>query len=60
MKASVTSLLSDANLDGGQRNELLSIINEECDRLNRLVGEAAEMARLEAGDVKLQIEHLLW
>ncbi len=29
--------------------ELLTIINEESDRLNRLVGEAAEMARLEAG-----------
>jgi two-component system sensor histidine kinase KdpD len=54
MKASVTSLLSDAKLDEGQRSELLSIINEECDRLNRLVGEAGEMARLEAGDVRLQ------
>lgn len=58
MKASVTSLLSEARLDDSQRNELLNIINEECDRLNRLVGEAAEMARLEAGDVKLQMEPL--
>jgi two-component system, OmpR family, sensor histidine kinase KdpD len=58
MKASVTSLLSETKLDEGQRNELLNIINEECDRLNRLVGEAAEMARLEAGDVKLQLEPL--
>ena len=56
MKASVTSLLSPAKLDGGQREELLHIIDEECDRLNRLVGEAAEMARLEAGEVKLQLE----
>jgi two-component system, OmpR family, sensor histidine kinase KdpD len=56
MKASVTSLLSPTKLDEGQRNELLNIINEECDRLNRLVGEAAEMARLEAGDVKLHLE----
>ncbi len=58
MKASVTSLLSPAKLDGEQRVELLVIINEECDRLNRLVGEAAEMAHLEAGDVKLQVEAL--
>src|SRR3984957_9609945 len=58
MKASVTTLLSPAKLDGEQRLELLNIINEECDRLNRLVGEAAEMARLEAGDVKLNIEAL--
>src|ERR1700731_1003100 len=56
MKASVTSLLSDAKLNEAQRTELLNIINEECDRLNRLVGEAAEMARLEAGEVKLQLE----
>jgi two-component system sensor histidine kinase KdpD len=56
MKASVTSLLSPAKLDSGQREELLHIIDEECDRLNRLVGEAAEMARLEAGEVKLQLE----
>jgi len=56
IKASVTSLLSGTMLDGEQRNELLNIINEECDRLNRLVGEAGEMARLEAGDVKLQLE----
>ena len=54
MKASVTTLLSDAKLDEAQRRELLNIINEECDRLNRLVGEAGEMARLEAGEVKLQ------
>src|SRR5258707_3655357 len=56
MKASVSTLLSPAKLDDGQRNELLHIIDEECDRLNRLVGEAAEMARLEAGEVKLQLE----
>ncbi len=56
MKASVTTLLSPAKLDGGQRDELLHIIDEECDRLNRLVGEAAEMARLEAGEVKLQLQ----
>jgi two-component system, OmpR family, sensor histidine kinase KdpD len=56
MKASVTTLLSTARLDDGQRVELLHIIDEECDRLNRLVGEAAEMARLEAGEVKLQVE----
>ena len=56
MKASVTTLLSTAKLDEEQRDELLHIIDEECDRLNRLVGEAAEMARLEAGEVKLQLE----
>ena len=55
MKASVTTLLSSARLNDGQRNELLQVIDEECDRLNRLVGEAGEMARLEAGEVKLDL-----
>jgi two-component system sensor histidine kinase KdpD len=53
MKAAVTSLLTSGKTDAAQRQELLSIINEECDRLNHLVEEAAEMARLEAGEIEL-------
>ena len=30
------------------------VIDEECDRINRVIGQAIEMARLDAGDVKLQ------
>ena len=55
IKAAVTSLLSPQPLDPDERAELLSIINEESDRLNRLVGEAAEMAQLQAGQVKLEL-----
>jgi len=53
MKAAVTSLLASGKTDAAQRQELLSIINEECNRLNHLVEEAAEMARLEAGEIEL-------
>ena len=53
MKAAVTDLLSSISEDNAQRRELLTIINEECDRLNHLVEEAAEMARLEAGEIQL-------
>jgi two-component system sensor histidine kinase KdpD len=56
IKASVTNLLSRPDLRPDQRQELLTIINEESDRLNHLVGEAAEMARLEAGEVELNAE----
>ena len=56
IKASVTNLLSNPNLANNQRQELLTIINEESDRLNRLVGEAGEMARLDAGEVELNVE----
>jgi two-component system, OmpR family, sensor histidine kinase KdpD len=53
MKAAVTSLLASGEAAVPQSHELLTIINEECDRLNHLVEEAAEMARLEAGEIEL-------
>jgi len=56
IKASVTNLLSNPNLADNQKHELLTIIDEEADRLNRLVGEAGEMARLDAGEVVLRAE----
>jgi two-component system, OmpR family, sensor histidine kinase KdpD len=54
IKASVTGLLSGVEFDPGQRQELLTVIDEESDRLNRIVGEAAEMAQLDAGMMTLQ------
>jgi two-component system, OmpR family, sensor histidine kinase KdpD len=56
IKASVTNLISNQGLVETQKQELLTIINEESDRLNRLVGEAGEMARLDAGEVELKLE----
>jgi two-component system, OmpR family, sensor histidine kinase KdpD len=56
MKAAVSSLLSSLSPTATPTHELLSIINEECDRLNRLVEEAGEMAKLEAGEIALDIE----
>lgn len=53
IKASVTSLLTGDELDGHQRKELLTIIDEEADRLNHLVAQAGEMAQLSAGDFEL-------
>lgn len=56
IKASVTSLLGSPSLSPAEKEELLTVINEESDRLNRLVGEAAEMAQLDANKVELQLE----
>jgi two-component system, OmpR family, sensor histidine kinase KdpD len=56
IKASVTTLLAENALDPSQNKELLTVIDEESDRLNRLVGEATEMARLDATQVELQRE----
>jgi two-component system sensor histidine kinase KdpD len=56
IKASVTALLSPTQIDPEGQRELLTIIDEETDRLNRLVGEAAEMAQLDAQQVELRRE----
>jgi two-component system sensor histidine kinase KdpD len=56
IKASVTTLLSNASLDDSGKRDLLTVIDEETDRLNRLVGEAAEMAQLDSGMFKLDLQ----
>jgi len=56
IKASVTTLISGAAIDEQGKRDLLAVIDEETDRLNRLVGEAAEMAQLDAGMFKLDLQ----
>jgi len=56
IKLSVTTLLSTPDIEAEGKKELLSVINEETDRLNHLVGEAAEMAQLDAQQVELRRE----
>jgi two-component system, OmpR family, sensor histidine kinase KdpD len=56
IKASAETLLSDAMLDKAQRVDLLQVINEEGDRLNRLIGEAGEVAQLDARQVHFQFQ----
>lgn len=52
IKAAVTSLLGQQRVDADR--ELMIIINEETDRLNRLVEEVLEMVRIEAGKLHLE------
>lgn len=47
IRAAATGLLSGA-VGENERQEMLQVIEQEGERLNRLVAEAAEMARLEA------------
>jgi two-component system sensor histidine kinase KdpD len=51
IKAAVTSLLGNP---AGSDHELLTIINEEADRLNQLAAEVVAMARIEAGKLHLE------
>ena len=65
IKASVTTLLDDlrGNADDGQpsaldtesRREMLEVIDEESDRLNRFVEGLIELARIEAGELRLRL-----
>ncbi|MDQ3753469.1 MAG: DUF4118 domain-containing protein [Acidobacteriota bacterium] len=64
IKASVTTLLDEQEgrtyeglpltLDAEARREMLEVINEESDRLNRFVEGLIELARIEAGEMQLR------
>ncbi|MBC7930804.1 MAG: DUF4118 domain-containing protein [Rubrivivax sp.] len=64
IKASVTTLLDEARgktgdgraivLDDESRRDMLEVIDEESDRLNRFVEGLIELARIEAGEMQLR------
>jgi two-component system, OmpR family, sensor histidine kinase KdpD len=56
IKTNLTTLLSTAAIDDHGERALLTAIDEQTDRLNRLVGEAAEMGQLDAGKFKLDLQ----
>jgi two-component system sensor histidine kinase KdpD len=58
IKAAASTLASGVQLDAAARCDLVAVVEEEADRLNRLVGEAAEMAQLDAHQVHLEFEVL--
>ena len=56
IKLSAETLLSEVELDKPQRKDLLTVINEESDRLNRLIGEADEVAQLDSRQLELHFQ----
>jgi len=58
IKASVSALLSQDSLDPASCKELLTVIDEESDRLNHLIEQAVEMAQLDANKVHLEMKPL--
>jgi K+-sensing histidine kinase KdpD len=64
IKASITTLLDEVRgamkgeqsvaLDAEARVEMMEVINEESDRLNRFISGLIEMARIEAGELQLR------
>ena len=53
IKAASTSILSDSAGMSPQHKELITIIDEEADRLSLLVTEAVRMSQIDAGKVRL-------
>lgn len=53
IKGAIGSLLAVENLTEDDRHELLTIIEEEADRLNRLTGQAVEMAQIETQEIRM-------
>src|SRR5262249_45005646 len=64
IKASVTTMLNELDdgnrgqnataLNDESRREMLEVIDEECDRLNRFIEGLVELARIEAGELRLR------
>jgi two-component system, OmpR family, sensor histidine kinase KdpD len=53
IKAAASTLLQSKVLEAEEQRELLTVIDEESDRLNRLVSEAVEMAQLDTQEVHM-------
>lgn len=64
IKASVTTLIDELKAKSNEaepialndegRREMLEVIDEECDRLNRFIEGLVELARIEAGELRLR------
>lgn len=64
IKASITTLIDEARgqaddnqsviLDRDSRFEMLEVIDQESDRLNRFIGDLIDLARIEAGELRLR------
>jgi len=55
IRAAATTLLEANGLDEAARADLATIVDEEAERLDLLIGEAVEMAEIDAHVVKVQL-----
>jgi two-component system sensor histidine kinase KdpD len=53
IRAAATTLVSQPDLSESERAELAAVVDEESTRLDRLIGQAVEMAQLDAAAVKI-------
>ena len=60
IRAAATTLIGHPALPEAERNEMYAVVDEESQRLDRLIGEAVEMAQLDAAGlhVRPQLENV--
>ena len=60
IRAAATSLIGQPTLPEAERNEMYAVVDEESLRLDRLIGEAVEMAQLDSAglQVRPQLHHV--
>jgi two-component system sensor histidine kinase KdpD len=56
IRAATTALIASNVSDAAQRDELLTVVDQEAERLSRLVTEATRVARIEAGKIDVNCE----
>jgi two-component system, OmpR family, sensor histidine kinase KdpD len=56
IRAAVTSLASQPTLEESERCEMLTVIDEESVRLDRLIGQAVEMAQLDTNGIEVHLQ----
>ncbi len=57
IRAAITTLRHSEGLDGSGRDDLIEVVDDESARLDVLIGEAIEMAEIEADVVKVRPIH---
>lgn len=55
IKASATALLSSGQISRENTREMLTVIDEECDRLDGLITQAVQMGQLEASGMHMEL-----
>jgi len=55
IRAAATTLASEQHLPEGERLDLVAVVDEESARLDRLIGQAVEMAQLDAEALRIDI-----
>ena len=54
IRAAATSLIGQPALSEGERHEMYTVVDEESQRLDRLIGEAVEMAQLDSNGLQVR------